>query len=50
MDKPNIKQRLRGTTENLLQLHESENLSEWEQGLLRQSIINIELARMELNK
>jgi hypothetical protein len=50
MDKPTIKQRLRETTENLLQLHEGEWLSEWERGLLRQSIINIELAKMELNK
>ena len=50
MDKPNMKQRLRETVENLLQLHESKNLSECGQDLLRRSIIKLEQAKMELNK
>lgn len=50
MNKPIIKQRLRETTEALLQLHESESLYDWAEDILRRSIINLELAKMELNK
>lgn len=50
MDKIALKQRLRIATTNLLELHESKNLVDWELDLLKRSIINLELAKMELNK
>jgi len=50
MNKPTIKKQIRLTIENLLELHESENLSGIDHTLVRKSIINLELAKMELNK